>query len=71
MAFRHCETVLGCTHCYNEVDRETATRGVIYTSGLIAGYNKEWKSIFKFQINKISKCELCDAFCIHLDFHLM
>ena len=27
------KTVLGCTNCYNEMDREAQTRGVIYTSG--------------------------------------
>jgi len=33
VALRHYDTVVGCTNCYNEVDREAPTRGVIYTSG--------------------------------------
>jgi len=33
MVLRYYETVVGYTNCYNEVDREALTRGVIYTSG--------------------------------------
>ena len=33
MAFRHYETVAGCTNFYNDVDREAPTTEVIYTSG--------------------------------------
>jgi len=32
MALRYYETVVGYTNCYNEVDREAPTTGIIYTS---------------------------------------
>jgi hypothetical protein len=58
MALSLYETVEGCTNCYNQVDREDQLEESFtpYDNSWL-----EWKSIFKFPINKISKCILCES----------
>jgi len=50
MALRYYETVVGCTNCYNEVDREAPTRALMFRY-CIAPFKRDFPFAGYYRVN--------------------